>query len=72
MSSSLQQLLDYDGDVEGDFCLAFQATYTDAQKQPVSIDLTPNGNQTPVTEKNRQGGLFGIESVGRKFFFSLR
>ncbi|XP_061194603.1 probable E3 ubiquitin-protein ligase HECTD2 isoform X2 [Saccostrea echinata] len=49
----LQDLLDYDGDVEEDFGLSFQVSVTEFGLVK-TIDLKPNGSNIPVTTENRK------------------
>lgn len=51
--SGFQYLLDYDGDdVEDIFCVNFEATY-DYFGTMQSVDLIPDGKNTPVTSSNK-------------------
>ncbi|OAE31917.1 hypothetical protein AXG93_4485s1040 [Marchantia polymorpha subsp. ruderalis] len=49
----LQQLLDFDGDVEGTFCLTFQVEY-EFFGEIKTHDLIPGGSNIPVTKDNRK------------------
>ncbi|KAG6544026.1 hypothetical protein Mapa_014549 [Marchantia paleacea] len=49
----LQQLLDYDGDVEGTFCLTFQVEY-EFFGEIKTHDLIPDGSNIPITKDNRK------------------
>eukprot|EP00252_Welwitschia_mirabilis_P019840 TRINITY_DN4700_c0_g3_i1.p1 TRINITY_DN4700_c0_g3~~TRINITY_DN4700_c0_g3_i1.p1 ORF type:complete len:824 (-),score=153.30 TRINITY_DN4700_c0_g3_i1:15-2159(-) len=53
VAKSLQQLLDYEGDVSDTFCLCFQVTY-DYFGEMRTIDLVPDGGNISVTNDNRQ------------------
>ncbi|XP_065837402.1 probable E3 ubiquitin-protein ligase HECTD2 isoform X2 [Oscarella lobularis] len=53
LGRSLQQLLDFDGDVENVFCFTFQISYM-VYGQVVDVDLIPNGSTTAVTMTNRK------------------
>ena len=52
LAKGLQQLLEYEGDVESTFCRDFVAE-VDRYGQKVQIPLCPNGESRPVTNKNR-------------------
>ncbi|KAK7880840.1 hypothetical protein WMY93_032520 [Mugilogobius chulae] len=51
---SLQDLLEYTGNVQDDLTLTFQISQTDLFGNPTVHDLKENGEQIPVTEENRQ------------------
>ncbi|XP_071955318.1 probable E3 ubiquitin-protein ligase HECTD2 [Antedon mediterranea] len=53
LAKSLQELLEFDGDVEEVFCQTFQISIN-CFSQVITVDLIPNGSQVPVTSKNRQ------------------
>ncbi|KAH7441352.1 hypothetical protein KP509_03G034500 [Ceratopteris richardii] len=53
LGKSLQQLLDYEGDVEETFSLTFQITY-DYFGEMKTYDLQPGGGNVPVTNENRE------------------
>ncbi|KAI5073199.1 hypothetical protein GOP47_0011212 [Adiantum capillus-veneris] len=53
LAKSLQQLLDYDGDVEDTFSLTFQVTY-DYFGEMKTYDLQPGGGDLPVTNENKE------------------
>lgn len=52
LASGLQQLLDYDGDVEGTFCRDFVAE-VDRYGQPFQVPLCADGEHRAVTNSNR-------------------
>lgn len=52
LASGLQQLLDYNGDVEETFCRDFVAE-VDRYGQPYQVPLCPNGEKRAVTNSNR-------------------
>ena len=59
LAASLQQMLDYDGDVEETFMQTFRISYTDVFGANLSHDLKENGDDITVTKENRQvNGLF--------------
>ncbi|KAK6185095.1 hypothetical protein SNE40_007408 [Patella caerulea] len=53
VAKGLQDLLDYSGDVEEDFCLTFLASYTD-MGNVITTSLKPDGEKVNVTAKNRK------------------
>ncbi|GAB1604382.1 probable E3 ubiquitin-protein ligase HECTD2 [Argonauta hians] len=53
LSKGLQELLDYEGDVEEDFGLTFQISHTELGCLKTH-SLMPNGENIPVTSSNRQ------------------
>lgn len=53
VANGLQNLLDYDGDVEDDFGLSFQVSVTEFGVMK-TVDLKPNGSNIPVTNENRK------------------
>ncbi|MCO5611487.1 hypothetical protein L7F22_065740 [Adiantum nelumboides] len=53
LAKSLQQLLDYDGDVENTFSLTFQVAY-DYFGEIKTYDLQPDGGELPVTNENKE------------------
>ncbi|CAF1532728.1 unnamed protein product [Didymodactylos carnosus] len=53
MVNSLQQLLDYDENVERDFCLMFEVAVSEYGSL-VMYPLKENGSNIPVTNENRQ------------------
>ena len=53
LASSLQDLLDYEGDVRGDFMISFLASYTDQFDVVHTVELKPNGSQIELTNENR-------------------
>lgn len=52
LASGLQQLLDYDGDVQETFCRDF-VVECDRYGQPFQVPLCPNGESRAVTNRNR-------------------
>lgn len=52
LTKGLQQLLEYEGDVESTFCRDFVAE-VDRYGQKIQIPLCPNGESRPVTNTNR-------------------
>ncbi|KJE95518.1 ubiquitin ligase E3A isoform 1 [Capsaspora owczarzaki ATCC 30864] len=52
LAHGLQELLEYDGDVEATFCRTFQLSY-DVFGATKTHDLKPNGDSIPVTNENR-------------------
>jgi len=50
---SLQELLDFEGDVEDVFCRSFQVSY-DYFGEMKTVELKENGDHIPVTEVNRK------------------
>lgn len=53
LARGLQQLLDYEGDVEEVFCRDF-VVETDRYGQTLQTPLCPHGERTPVTKANRR------------------
>ncbi|XP_072018753.1 probable E3 ubiquitin-protein ligase HECTD2 [Amphiura filiformis] len=53
IGKGLQDMLEYEGDVEDTFCQTFQISYM-SMGEMVTVDLIPNGAQTPVTNQNRE------------------
>lgn len=53
LANGLQQLLDFEGDVENTYCWSFVAP-VEAYGTIKEIPLIPNGEGTPVTNTNRQ------------------
>ncbi|XP_057857304.1 uncharacterized protein LOC131066540 isoform X2 [Cryptomeria japonica] len=53
VARSLQQLLEFEGDVASTFCLFFQVSY-DYFGELRTYDLLPDGGDIPVTNENRQ------------------
>ncbi|KAK1020547.1 putative E3 ubiquitin-protein ligase, partial [Friedmanniomyces endolithicus] len=53
LAAGLQQLLDFDGDVEATYCRDFVAA-VERYGFTSSVPLIPNGEGTPVTNANRQ------------------
>lgn len=81
LASGLQDLLDYEGDVESEMMCNFTIGYTDMFGSSLNKELKENGAEITVTNENRQvndwGGGGGIErecpflwSVYRKVTFS--
>ena len=54
LARSLQQLLDFEGDVEETFAQSFQISYQDVFGDLVTHPLKPDGDTCPVTNNNRQ------------------
>lgn len=54
LATSLQELLDHDGDVRNDFMMSFVASYTDQYDVVQTVELKPNGAQIELTDENRQ------------------
>lgn len=52
LARGLKALLEYEGEVEDVFCQTFQVSYS-CMGQVLTVDLVPNGSQTPVTNQNR-------------------
>ncbi|KAL6753460.1 hypothetical protein V8C86DRAFT_3019437 [Haematococcus lacustris] len=53
LARGLQQLLDFEGDVEATFCRTFEVEY-DFFGDMRKVELLPGGSLTPVTAANRQ------------------
>jgi len=53
LAKSLRQLLEYDGDVQGDLGLTF-AIGIERYGHPTTVSLCPGGEQRPVTNANRR------------------
>jgi len=53
LARGLQELLDYDGNVEEDLCQSFQISFTEFG-QVLTRQLKPRGETVPVTNENRQ------------------
>jgi len=53
VASSLQNILDYAGDVEEDMFMSFQVSLGEYGKIK-TVDLKPNGGDIPVTRENRE------------------
>ena len=51
MAKGLDQLLNWEGNVEETFCRSFVIQLDSG----VEIDLVPNGSEVPVTNENREG-----------------
>ncbi|KAL2629156.1 hypothetical protein R1flu_013842 [Riccia fluitans] len=68
----LQQLLEYDGDVENTFCLTFQVEY-DYFGETKTHELIPGGSNLPVTKENRKRyvdlyvNYLLVESIDQQF-----
>jgi E3 ubiquitin-protein ligase HECTD2 len=54
LAASLQQLLDYEGDVREDFMLTFVASYADQFDVVRTVDLKPDGAHIELTNENRR------------------
>ena len=52
VASSLQNILEYEGDVETDMYMTFQISVGEYGKIK-TVDLKPNGEDIPVTNDNR-------------------
>ncbi|XP_056132786.1 ubiquitin-protein ligase E3A [Lampris incognitus] len=50
---SLREVLEYTGNVEEDMMITFQISQTDLFGNPISYDLKEEGDQIPITNKNR-------------------
>lgn len=53
LAKGLQELIQYQGDVEDDLCQSFQVSYTEFG-QVITRMLKPDGHKIPVTNHNRQ------------------
>lgn len=53
LAQGLKDLLEYDGDVEDDFCMTFQVSVTEFG-QTRTHNLKPGGDKIPVTNENRE------------------
>ncbi|EDV24576.1 uncharacterized protein TRIADDRAFT_56514 [Trichoplax adhaerens] len=53
LGASLQELLEYDGDVEDIFCFTFEISYMSLGRM-VDVELKPRGSLIPVTNENRE------------------
>jgi E3 ubiquitin-protein ligase HECTD2 len=53
LASSLQELLDYEGDVEGDFLLRFEVSFTEFDVVKL-VPLKENGHKINLTNENRK------------------
>ncbi|XP_064600121.1 probable E3 ubiquitin-protein ligase HECTD2 [Liolophura sinensis] len=53
VAHGLQELLDYEGNVEDDFCLTFQISFSELG-QTKTHNLKTDGDKIPVTNKNRK------------------
>ncbi|XP_013421867.1 probable E3 ubiquitin-protein ligase HECTD2 [Lingula anatina] len=53
LAKGLKELLEYEGDVEDDFCMTFQVSLTEFGHTRTH-SLKPNGEKIPVTNKNRK------------------
>ena len=51
---SLNELLDYEGNVEDDMMITFQITQSALFGNPLMHDLRENGDKIPVTNDNRK------------------
>lgn len=61
-------MLAYEGDVEEDFGLAFQAS-VDEFGEVFTHELCENGKETPVNNENREGRCEGTGTSGNLFLF---
>jgi len=55
LAHGLKELLEYEGNVEDDFCLTFQISYTGSFGVTKTYSLKPNAENILVTNKNRKG-----------------
>jgi ubiquitin-protein ligase E3 A len=55
LARGLEQLLEFDGDVEEVFQRTFQVEFTSSSGENTSYDLKPDGASIPVTKSNRAG-----------------
>lgn len=53
LASGLQQLLDFEGDVENTFCRTFQVSYEEFDSVK-TVNLKPDGDKIAVTNSNRR------------------
>jgi len=53
LAKGLEDLLEYDGNIEEDFCQNFQVSFTE-YGQMITRNLKPKGETVPVTNKNRK------------------
>lgn len=54
LAASLQDLLDYEGDVRNDFMLTFVASYADQFDVVHTVELKPNGHEVELDNENRK------------------
>lgn len=54
IANSLQNILDYEGDVENTFLCSFAISYTDVFGSVLTHELMENGKDIPVTNENRK------------------
>uniref|UniRef100_A0A2C9MAF0 HECT-type E3 ubiquitin transferase n=1 Tax=Biomphalaria glabrata TaxID=6526 RepID=A0A2C9MAF0_BIOGL len=54
VAKGLQDLLDYDGDVDDVFCLTFEVVQSSPLGDTKTVSLKPNGANIPVTNDNRK------------------
>ncbi|KAJ6244478.1 hypothetical protein M0813_21063 [Anaeramoeba flamelloides] len=54
LRKGLQQLLDFEGNVEETFVLTFQIVYKNVFGENVFVNLKKNGDKIPVTNENRE------------------
>ncbi|XP_066286892.1 probable E3 ubiquitin-protein ligase HECTD2 [Branchiostoma lanceolatum] len=72
LASGLQELLNYEGDVEMDLCYTFQVSY-ESFGHVKTVDLIENGSEVPVNNKNRGEfvrryvNFLLVDSVERQF-----
>ncbi|CEQ38665.1 SPOSA6832_00127 [Sporobolomyces salmonicolor] len=59
LARGLQQLLDYDRDVEETFCRTFVGTY-EAWGETVEVELVEGGKEIAVTNANREEGFHEV------------
>ncbi|KAI8520890.1 hypothetical protein Bbelb_006440 [Branchiostoma belcheri] len=72
LASGLQELMEYEGDVEMDLCYTFQVSY-ESFGHVKTVDLIENGSEVPVNNKNRGEfvrryvNFLLVDSVERQF-----
>ncbi|KAI8508362.1 hypothetical protein Bbelb_134610 [Branchiostoma belcheri] len=72
LASGLQELMEYEGDVEMDLCYTFQVSY-ESFGHLKTVDLIENGSEMPVNNKNRGEfvrryvNFLLVDSVERQF-----
>jgi len=54
LAKGLQDLLEYDGDVEETFMHSMQISYKDVFGSTLTHQLKENGDQIPITNANRK------------------
>jgi ubiquitin-protein ligase E3 A len=58
LGQGLEKLLEFEGDVKEVYQRNFEIELCTPTGNKVLINLVPNGNEIPVTEKNRQGNIY--------------